>query len=175
MYCKKYWGSDVCKDSKFNKHEPLFRREKFKLLKVIGEEVIQVVSDSTDRLDFPAKDIIKVTFELGCTTDHAFKNKIVKQGIIHKKVLYCDTSGIVRCQIFDIPFTAPAEIPGVDPCLELEFQEKLILAETDYLMLDCQTVNAKVVFEIKIKVSTWVQEYLQVCNSNIVSHLQICR
>ena len=100
---------------KCNKNKmSLFSCEKFKLLKVIGEEVVQVVSDTVDQLDFPACEILDVSFELLNTTDHAFTNKVVKQGTIQKRIQYCDTWGTVRCQVIEIPFTAVAEIPGVD-------------------------------------------------------------
>ncbi len=157
------------------KIQPLFSCEKFKLLKVIGEKTVQVVSDTVDQLDFPAAEIIEVDFELIKTTDHAFTDKVVKQGIIRKRIIYCDTDGIMRCQFVEIPFTAVAEIPGVDPELELEFQNKLILAETDYDLIDPQTLSEKVVFEIKIKVSTYVQRLLRVCNTNVISHMQVCK
>lgn len=152
---------------------PPFVCEKFKLLKVIGEEVVQVVSDTVDELDCPAREILEFNFELLNTTDHAFTDKVVKQGVIRKRVLYCDVEGTTRCQFIDIPFTAVAEIPGVDPELELEFQNKLVLAETDYTLLDPQTLSEKVVFEIMIKVSYYVQRKLQVCNTNVICHRQI--
>lgn len=149
--------------------------EEFKLLKVIGEKVVQVVSDSVDHLDCPAAEIIKIDFELAKTTDHAFTDKVVKQGVIHKKVVYCDTSGVVRCQTFEIPFTAVAEIPGVDPYCELEFQSKLILKEIDYELLCHDTLSEKVVFEVKITASTWVHRRLKPCYGNILNHIQVCR
>ncbi|MCK4257608.1 MAG: DUF3794 domain-containing protein [Halanaerobiales bacterium] len=166
------------KDKNFKhtkKIQPLFSCEKFKLLKVIGEETVQVVSDTVDALERPAREIIEIDFELVDTTDHAFTDKVVKQGIICKRIIYCDTDGDVRCQFVRIPFTAVAEIPGVDPKFELEFQNKLILAETDYDLIDPNTLAEKVVFEIKIKVSKYVQRQLKVCNTNVLSHNQICR
>lgn len=149
--------------------------DEFKLLKVIGEKTVQIVSDSVDQLDYPAEEILKIDFELANTTDHAFTDKVVKQGFIHKKVIYCDKEGVVRCQTFAIPFTAVAEIPGVDPDKELEFQNKLILAETDFELICPTTLKEKVVFEIKIIVSTWVLRRLKVCHGNVLSHTQVCR
>lgn len=148
--------------------------DEFKLLKVIGEKTVQIVSDTVDQLDYPAEEILKIDFELANTTDHAFTDKVVKQGFIRKKVIYCDTNGVVRCQTFEIPFTAVAEIPGVDPDKELEFQNKLVLEETDFDLICPNTLSEKVVFEIKITVSTWVHRRLKVCHSNILSHIQIC-
>lgn len=170
MFDRKVDRRKDCKERK-----PLFSCEKFKVLKVIGEKVVQVVSDTVDQLDFPAWEILDVEISLGKTTDHAFTDKVVKQGCICKKVVYCDTEGIVRCQIIEIPFTAVAEIPGVDPELDLEIQNKLILAEVDFELIDPTTLSEKVVIDIEIKVSTFVQRKLRVCNTNILSHQQISR
>lgn len=168
-YCDK--GKDKDNDKKI----PAFSCEQFKLLKVIGEKIVQVVSDTVDTLDYPAERILEIDFDLCQTTDHAFTDKVIKQGIIRKRVIYCGCDGIVRCQNIEIPFTAVAEIPGVDPSLELEFQNFLVLKETDYTLLDANTLSEKIVFEIKIKVSTWVQRKLKVCNSNIIKQIQISR
>lgn len=164
------------KDRKTKKkkcRKPLFSCEEFKLLKVIGEEIVQVVDETIDELDFPVAEVLDVEFELNNVTDHAFKDKVVKQGTICKRVVYCDTSGVVRCNFFEIPFEAVAEIPGVDPKLELEFQNKLVNAETDFEKINDQTILQKVVFDIKIKVSHFVQRKLKVCNTNVISHKQI--
>ena len=169
-YNDKYKNKYKKKCKRNQKKKTLFSCEKFKVLKVIGEEVVQVVSDSIDELDFPAQEVLNVDFELINTEDHIFTDKIVKQGTIRKRIEYCDIDGIIRCEFVDIPFTATAEIDDVDPDLELEIQNELILAETDFNLINPTTLNEKVVFEIKIKVSTWVQKKLKVCNTNIVSH-----
>ena len=153
----------------------LVRCEKFKLLKVIGEKVVQVVSDTIDCLDCPAKEIIDITFKVVEMVDHPFVDKVVKQGIIRKKVLYCDTAGVVRCQIFNIPFTATADIPGVNPDLELDIQNKILASDLDFRLIDQHTLMEKIVLDIRIKVSNWVQEKIRVCNSNVISVVQVGR
>ncbi|SJZ38578.1 DUF3794 domain-containing protein [Selenihalanaerobacter shriftii] len=156
-------------------YTPLFSCENFKVLKVIGEEVVQVVTSSVDQVDLPAgvqgiQEIIAIDFELINVTDRIFTDKIVKQGTIRKRVQFCDTNGVNRCEFFDIPFTTTAEITGVDPELELEIQNELVLAETDFNLIDPQTIEEQLVFEIKITVSTWTQQRLRICNTNIISY-----
>lgn len=155
--------------------KPLFRCEKFKLLKVIGEQVVQVVSDTFDCLECPAKEILDITIDVVDMVDHPFVDKVVKQGIIRKKVLYCDTAGVARCQIFNIRFTATADIPGVDPNLELDIQNKVLSSAVDFKLIDKHTLMEKIVLDIRIKASTWVQEKIRVCNSNVVNCIQVGR
>lgn len=164
------WKND-CIDEK----RPLFSCEKFTGLKIIGSKIVQVVSNTVDQLDFPAKEILSIDISLGLTSDHAFTNKVVKQGSFLKKISYCDECGNVRCQIFETPFTAVAEIPGVDPKMDLEIQNKLILAETDHHLFDPKTLREIVVLDIEIKVSALVQRKFRVCNSHILSLQQISR
>lgn len=164
---------------KCNCHEehvaPLFSCEQFKVLKVIGRKTAQVVSDTVDQLDHPAREILSINFVLAETQDSAFMNKVVKQGIIRKHVVYCDVDGIVRCQTIDIPFTAVFDIPGVDPHLELEFQNRLVHQETDFRLIDCRTLAEKVVFDVEVVVSTWVERKLRVCNTSVLHSYQVCR
>lgn len=151
----------------------LFSCEEFKILKVIGEEVVQVVSEQLDCLDTCVKDIIDITFDLVDINESVFTNKIVQQGIIRKKIIFCTLTGDVRCQFVDTPFTAIAEIPGIEPKEDLEIQNKVLLTESDYRLIDSQTLSVKVVFEILFKASKFVQRKLQVCNTNVLSVLQV--
>lgn len=142
-------------------------------MKVIGEKTVQVVSPSEDELDYYAKEILDIDFKLKDVTDHVFKDKVVKQGKIKKKVLYIDKDGLTHCEHFVTPFTAVAEIEGVDPKLELDIQNKLVSSEIDFDLIDYDTVDIKIVFEIQIKVSRWVQRRLSVCNTNIINIRQV--
>jgi hypothetical protein len=87
----------------------------------------------------------------------------VKQGTIHKQILYVDPSGIVRHTTEDIPFMATVDIPGVDPDNSfLEIQNHLLNIDTDYTLIpgtanQQATLIQKVVADILVKVSEWTQ------------------
>ena len=146
----------------------LFSCEEFKILKVIGEDVEQVVSEKKICLDTCAREIINITFDLVDIRESVFTNKIVEQGIIRLKIIFCSLAGDVRCQFAKIPFTVVSEIPGVDPDEELEIQNTVLLTETDYKLIDPEKLIVKTVFEILIKASKFVQRKLKVCNTNVL-------
>lgn len=150
--------------------KPLFRCEEFKLLGVIGEDRVQVVSTTKDILKFPAIAILEIDAALLNVTDHIFTDKVLKQGLIQKRIQYASRCSIKRCQLIEVPFSATAHIPGVDRDLEIETQNRLVLVETDYQLLDPYTLEVKVILEINVKASTYVQRKLKVCTTNVISH-----
>lgn len=150
--------------------KPLFGCEEFKVLRVVGEDTAQIVSATKDILLFPAQAILSVTIDLLHVTDHVFTNKIVKQGIIQKQIQYCSRCSIKRCQLVEVPFTATAHIQGVKQGQELDIQNRILLAETDYQLFEPYTVEVKAVIEIQVKASEYAQRRLRVCHTNVISH-----
>ncbi len=158
-------------------NKPLFGCEKFKLLKVIGEKTVQVVNSIEEDLELLGHkdkviDIIDIKIKLGEVSDFVFKDKVVKQGNLVLQILFCEDDNDVECVFVKVPFEAVAEIPGVDPKLELDIQNKLVSAEADF-ELDKGAVIIKVAADILIKVSTFVQRKLKVCNTSVISHKQV--
>jgi len=135
--------------------------EKVKVLRVIGEKVGQVVVEGVVSIN--AIKIDKIHAELRDLSDHVFKNKIVKQGTIHKQIFYVDPDNFVRHTTEDIPFMLTVDIPGVDPDNSfLEVQNHLLDIDTDYTLTpagdDCPgSLMQKVVAHILVKVSEWTQ------------------
>jgi hypothetical protein len=135
--------------------------ERIKTLRVIGEKVGQVVLENT--LPINAIKIDRINAELRDTTDHIFRNKIVKQGIIHKQIFYVDPDNVVRHVGEDIPFMLTVEIPGVNPDNPfLDVQNYLLAIDVDHTLTPATTVHPgslmqKVVADILVKVSEWTQ------------------
>ena len=135
--------------------------ERIKVLRVIGEKVGQVVVEGSIRIN--AIKIDKINAELRDVVDHVFRNKVVKQGIIHKQVFYVDLDNNVRHTTEDIPFMLTVDIPGVDPDNGfLDVQNHLLDIDTDYILTpgtctDPGTLMQKVVAHILVKVSEWTQ------------------
>ncbi|MGD8400661.1 MAG: DUF3794 domain-containing protein [Bacillota bacterium] len=137
------------------------KTERVKVLRVIGEKVGELVVDGSITIN--AIKIDRIQAELGEVVDHIFKNKIVKQGLIHKQIFYVGLDGIVRHITEDIPFMLTVDIPGVDPNnIFLEVQNYLLDIDTDYTLTPATaetpgTLIQKVVAHILIKVSEWTQ------------------
>ncbi|HEY8465066.1 MAG TPA: DUF3794 domain-containing protein [Bacillota bacterium] len=135
--------------------------ERIKVLRVIGEKVGQVVVEGS--IPIKAIKIDKIKAEIKDVVDHVFKNKVVKQGVIHKQIFYVDPEGIVRHTTEDLPFMLTVDIPGVDPdnCF-LDIQNHLLNIDTDFSLTPgtdtCPgTLMQKVVAHILVKVSEWTQ------------------
>lgn len=135
--------------------------ERIKVLRVIGERVGQVVVEGS--ISINAIKIDKINAELRDVVDHVFKNKVVKQGIIHKQIFYVDPDNNVRHTTEDIPFMLTVDIPGVDPNNGfLDVQNHLLDIDTDYVLTPAigaepGTLMQKVVAHILVKVSEWTQ------------------
>jgi len=134
--------------------------EKIKVLKVIGERIGQVLVEGSTPIN--AVKIDKIVAELKDVTDHVFKNKVVIQGTIHKQVFFVDPDGIVREIEENIPFMLTVDIPGVERTPFTDVQNHLINIDTDFVLTPATgaeqgTLMQKVVADILVKVSEWVQ------------------
>lgn len=134
--------------------------ERIKTLKVIGENVAQIVVEN--EIPLRAIKIIKIDATLGRTEDHVFKDKVVKQGTIIKQVFFVDPDNFVRHHHEEIPFMVTVDIPGVKPDEDLEVQNHLIDIDTDSHLRHCEPneppiLKQKVVAHVLVKVSKWAQ------------------
>lgn len=153
------------------KQDLVLHTERLKVLKVIGEKVAQVVVEN--ELPINAIKIEKIEAQLGPFEDHVFKNKVVKQGTIHKQVFYVDPDNFVRHIAEDIPYMLTVEIPGVKPSDFVEVQNHLVDIDTDFQLVPRRprrhdidkehdqgfraVLRQKVVAHILVKVSEWAQ------------------
>ncbi len=134
--------------------------ERVKVLKVVGEGIGQLVLENT--IPINAIKIISIDAELKEATDHLFKSKVVKQGIIHKQVLYVDPDGFVRDLQEDIPFLLAVDIPGVERTPFTEIQNHLLDIDVDFILTPADHCEPgklvqKIVAHILTKVSEWTQ------------------
>jgi hypothetical protein len=134
--------------------------ERIKVLRVIGETIGQVVVEGTVPIN--AVKIDRIFAEIRDVTDHVFKDKVVKQGTIHKQIFYVDPTGIVRELGEDIPFMLAVDIPGVEKTPFTDVQNHLLDIDTDFVLTPATpthpgTLMQKVVAHILVKVSEWTQ------------------
>ena len=134
--------------------------ERIKTLKVIGEAVGQVVVENQIRINAVKIDRIKV--ELGDLTDHLFKNKVVKQGVIIKDIFFVDRKGILRSITEKIPFLLTVDIPGFKPNPLMEVQNHLLDIDVDFSLTpatQCRPgcLRQIIVAHILVVAAEWVQ------------------
>ncbi len=134
--------------------------ERIKVLKVIGETIGQVVVEGA--IEINAVKIDRINAEIRDVIDHVFKDKVVKQGTIHKQIFYVDPEGVVRHISEDIPFMLTVDIPGVERTPFTDVQNHLIDIDTDFVLTPATchhrgTLMQKVVAHILVKVSEWTQ------------------
>lgn len=134
--------------------------EKIKVLRVVGERIGQVVVEGNTKIN--AVKIDRIIAELRDVVDHVFKDKVVKQGTIHKQVFFVDPDGVVREIEENIPFMLTVDIPGVERTPFTDVQNHLIDIDTDFVLEPATGAHhgnlmQKVVAHILVKVSEWVQ------------------
>jgi hypothetical protein len=145
----------------YGKEQVKLTTERVKVLRVIGEKVAQVVVEGS--IPINAVKIDRIDAEVRDLTDHIFRNKVVKQGTIHKQIFYVDPDNAVRHMTEDIPFLVSVDIPGVCPDNgTLDVQNHLLDIDTDFTLTPgCHSkppiLMQKVVAHILIKVSEWTQ------------------
>ncbi len=152
--------SGYCYSPVTGKQQVRAKTEKIKVLKVIGERIGQVVVESNIKIN--AVKIDRIHADIRDVTDHVFKNKVVKQGIIHKQVFYVDPDGVVRELQERIPFMMTVDIPGIERTPFTDVQNHLLDIDTDYVLepatgAEYGTLMQKVVAHILVKVSEWTQ------------------
>lgn len=134
--------------------------ERVKVLKVVGEAIAQVVVEGN--ISINAVKIDRIIAEIRDITDHVFRNKVVKQGMIHKQIFFVDRQGIVRETEENIPFMVSVDIPGVERTPFTDVQNHLLDIDTDFVLTpgSCDepgNLMQKVVAHILVKVSEWTQ------------------
>jgi uncharacterized protein YcfL len=134
--------------------------ERVKVLKVVGEAIGQVVVEGS--IPINAVKIDRINAEIRDVTDHVFKNKVVKQGTIHKQIFFVDPEGVVRHIAENIPFMLTVDIPGAERTPFTDVQNHLLDIDTDFGLTPATTTTPgtlmqKVVAHILVKVSEWTQ------------------
>jgi len=134
--------------------------EKIKVLKVIGEAVGQLALENSTCIN--AVKIDRINAKLLDTTDHLFRNKVVKQGTILKEIFYIDPEGVVRFKSEKIPFMLTVDIPGLKPNAFTEVQNHLLDIEVDYNLTPPHhcipgCLQQKIVAHILVIAAEWTQ------------------
>lgn len=136
------------------------QKQKINALKVIGEGTGQVVIENSTCINAIKIDRIKA--RLLKSTDHLFRNKVMKKGVIRKEIFYVDPKNRLRYLEEDVPFTLLLKIPGLEPTPRTKTHNELVYIDVDYVLTPTnkcipgclrQIINA----QIRIKVVKWTQ------------------
>lgn len=112
------------------------------------------------RLPVPAVKIRNITGEIRDITTEIIPDKVIVQGILHKQVFFVGTDGVIRHLAEDIPFSTFIEIPGAEPGMNVQVHpvvEKILFRLAD----DGRSVSQKIILEIFIKVTQFIQTGLE--------------
>lgn len=112
------------------------------------------------RLPVPAVKIRNITGEIRDITTKIIPDKVIVQGILHKQVFFVGTDGVIRHLAEDIPFSTFIEIPGAEPGMNVQVHpvvEKILFRLAD----DGRSVSQKIILEIFIKVTQFIQTGLE--------------
>ncbi len=147
-----------CSRSSCGRPQIKAEKERVKVLKVVGEAIGQLVVQNT--ISINAVKIISIDAELREVVDHVFCGKVVKQGIIHKQVIYVDPHGILRDLSENIPFMLAVDIPGVEKTPYTDVQNHVLDIDTDYILEPTTEhcpgrLDQKIVAHVKVIVSEW--------------------
>ncbi|MGE5604336.1 MAG: DUF3794 domain-containing protein [Bacteroidota bacterium] len=134
--------------------------EKIKVLKVVGEAVGELVLENSTCIN--AVKIDRINAKLLDTTDHLFRNKVVKQGTILKEIFYVDPEGVVRFKSEKIPFMLTVDIPGLKPNAFTEVQNHLLDIDVDFNLTPPRhcipgCLQQKIVAHILVIAAEWTQ------------------
>lgn len=143
------------------------RCELFKLLRVIGEGETQTVVPVTIELPAGTKRIVSVTINTAQETFHVFTGKVVKQGVLVIEVIFVNSDCELATCTATAPFISTLEIAGVRPGMEVDIQFRNVRIENDLTLVD-DTLTGKIVVVEFIKVSEFVQRFLQTCEGSTV-------
>jgi len=143
----------------YNDYLPV-QKKKINALKVIGEGIGRVVLKNATCIN--AIKIDRIKGRLLESTDHLFRNKLIKRGTIRKEVFYVDPKNRLRYMEEDIPFTLILKMPGLEPFTHIKAHNELIDIDVDYVLTPTnkcipgclrQIIDARIL----VKVVKWTQ------------------
>ena len=145
-----------CSRTSCAKQQIKVQTERVKVLKVVGEAVGQIVVQNTIAIN--AVKIISIDAQLRDVVDHVFTNKVVKQGTIHKQVIFVDPHGVLRDISENVPFMLTVDIPGVEKTPFTDVQNHLLDIDTDFILEPTTEhcpgrLEQKIVAHVKVIVS----------------------
>ena len=112
------------------------------------------------RLPAAAVKIRNITGEVRDVCAEIIPDKVIIQGIIHKQVFFVGTDGVIRHFAEDIPFSTFIDVPGAEPGMNVQVHpviEKILF----HLAADGRSVRQKIILEIFVKVTQFVQVGLE--------------
>jgi outer membrane biosynthesis protein TonB len=128
----------------------------------VGEARSRVIpAVPVTRLPAAAVKIRNITGEVRDVCAEIIPDKVIIQGIIHKQVFFVGIDGVIRHFAEDIPFSTFIDVPGAEPGMNVQVHpviEKILF----HLAADGRSVVQKIILEIFVKVTQFVQVGLEI-------------
>jgi hypothetical protein len=117
--------------------KPRLKTERIKILKVVDEAAGQLVVSASTCIN--AMKIDRINARLLNSTDHPFRNMIIKQGVIRTEIFFVNPQNAPHYISTDLPFMLAVDIPGFEPDECTEIQNHLLDIEVDYKLIPAQS------------------------------------
>ncbi|TCL60268.1 uncharacterized protein DUF3794 [Hydrogenispora ethanolica] len=126
--------------------DPLIRAEV-----VIGENTKQILIEKNVTLEIPAIKVRNINAKVCDLTTDVIADKVVIQGILHKQIFFVGEDNIVHHQAEDIPFSTFVDVPGAEPCMNVQIDP--VIETVIFSLLSPTVIHQKVVIEFFVKVT----------------------
>lgn len=127
-----------------------------KVPQIIGENVRQVMLESTLTLDQPAIKVKEVEAAIENIRSVVLSGKVIIQGIIHKQVFFIGQDNIEYHQAEELPFSTFVDVVGAEPGMDAQIQTRVEHIHHEFNEVG-DVLHQKVVLEFFVKVTEEVQ------------------
>jgi hypothetical protein len=134
--------------------------ERVKVLKVTGEQTVQVVVEK--ELELTALKIDRVQAQLRDLSEHFFADKIIEQGLVQIQVFYVKPDDTLNYTTVDCPFCLDIDFPGFLPGPFVDVQNHLLDMTPNYnlqpaLAMEAALLQLKIAGHLLVKTAEWVE------------------
>lgn len=126
------------------------------LPEVIGENMKQILSETTLDLDQPAIKIKDINASFEDINAVVINDKVIVQGIIHKQIFYVGEDNVEYHQAENVPFSTFIDVIGARPDMDVDIIPTIAFVKP-ILSVDGEILTQKVIGDIFVKVTENIQ------------------
>lgn len=126
------------------------------LPEVIGENMKQILSETTLDLDLPAIKVKEITATFEDINAVVINDKVIVQGIIHKQIFYVGEDNVEYHQAENVPFSTFIDVMGARPDMDVDVIPTIAFIKP-ILSPNGELLTQKIIGDIFVKVSENIQ------------------